>query len=61
MSTDGTNLVGELVKTFGSLQPAVKSLTGIDLAAAIGHKLQPGASGADVAHAHRSSEKSAKK
>lgn len=34
-----SSLVGELTKTIGSLNPAVKSLTGIDLAAAIGGKL----------------------
>ena len=38
--SDGSSLVGELTKTFGTLNPAIKGLTGIDLAAAIGQKLK---------------------
>ncbi|CAG7816612.1 unnamed protein product [Allacma fusca] len=56
----GNGLVTELVKTVGTLNPAVKSLTGIDLAAAVGHKLQP-SSAESASHGHRASDKSARK
>jgi len=46
------------------LNPALKSLTGIDLAAALGQKIsgsQAATESASSAHHHRASEKSAKK
>jgi len=42
---DGNNLVGEITKTIGALNPSVKALTGIDMAAAIGQKLTGSGSG----------------
>jgi len=35
---DGSTLVGELTKAIGTLNPAIKGLTGIDVAAALGQK-----------------------
>jgi hypothetical protein len=43
--SDGSSLVGELTKTIGSLNPAIKTLTGIDVAAAIGQKMRGDGSG----------------
>jgi hypothetical protein len=42
MISDGNNLVGELTKTIGALNPSVKALTGIDVAAAIGQRIAGG-------------------